>query len=237
MTGDSVGSDRSRSPRRLELGSPVHGADGSFGELADIVIDPSTRRVTHLVVQPHDRHDLARLVPVARAHTEATSDATISLDCTVAEINALEPIQKSAYLRLGEFSVEDPDWDVGIEEMFALPYYQSVDGMGVGMQAIDPDPHVAISYDRVPKGEVEIRRASDVTSSNGEHLGHVDGFVVDGEGHIAHLVLEHGHLWGKREIAIPIGAVARTQSDEVVLSWSTDEVGALKPLPVHRWQS
>ena len=109
-------------------------------------------------------------MPVARAHTEATSGATISLDCTVAEINALEPIQKSAYLRLGEFSVEDPDWDVGIEEMFALPYYQSVDGMGVGMQAIDPDPHVALSYDRVPKGEIEILRARDVTSSNGEHL-------------------------------------------------------------------
>jgi len=186
MTGDTVGSQRSRSPMRLELGSPVHCADGSFGELADIVIDPSTRRVTHLVVQPHDRHDLARLVPVARVHTEATSDATISLDCTVAEISALEPIQKSAYLRLNDFPVEDPDWDVGIEEMFALPYYPSVDGMGVGMQAIDPDPHVALSYDRVPKGEVEIRRASAVTSSNGEHLGHVDGFVVDGEGHIAH---------------------------------------------------
>ena len=77
-------------------------------------------------------------------HTEATSDATISLDFTVAEISALEPIQKSAYLRLGEFPVDDPDWDVGIEEMFALPYYRSVDGMGVGMQAIDPDPHVAL---------------------------------------------------------------------------------------------
>jgi len=73
-------------------------------------------------------------------HTEATSDATISLDCTVAETSALEPIQKSAYLRLNEFSVEDPDWDVGIEEMFALPYYPSVDGMGVEMRAIDPDP-------------------------------------------------------------------------------------------------
>ncbi len=221
---------------RLELGSPVHCTDETFGELADVVIDPSTRRVTHLVVQPHDRHDLARMVPVARVRAKAIPDATISLDCTVAEIVALEPIHKSAYLRLREFPVEDPDWDVGIEEMFALPYYQSVDGMGVAMQAIDPDPHVAHGYDRVPKGEVEIRRASAVTSSNGEHLGHVDGFVVDGEGQIAHLVLEHGHLWGKREVAIPIGAVARTESDEVVLSWSTDEVGALKPLPVQRWQ-
>jgi len=221
---------------RLQLGSSVDCTDGSFGELADIVIDPSTRRVAHLVVQPRDRHDLARLVPVAQVQTETTSDAAISLDGTVAQITALEPIQKSAYLRLNEFPVEDPDWDVGIEEVFALPYYPSVGGMGVGMPAVDFDPHVVLSYDRVPKGEVEIRRASAVTSSNGEHLGHVDGFVVDGDGYIAHLVLEHGHLWGKREIAIPIGAVARTQSDEVVLSWSTDEVGALKPLSVHRWQ-
>jgi hypothetical protein len=141
MTGDT-----SRPPMRLELGSPVHCVDGSFGELADIIIDPSTRRGTHLVVQPHDRHDLARLVPVARVQAEATPDATISLDFTVAEISALDPIQKSAYLRLGEFPVDDPDWDVGIEEIFALPYYQSVDGMDVGMQAIAADPHVALSF-------------------------------------------------------------------------------------------
>jgi sporulation protein YlmC with PRC-barrel domain len=236
MTGDTVGSESSGSPMRLELGSPVDCVDGPFGELSDVVIDPSARRVTHLVVQPHNRHNLGRLVPVAQVHTETTSDATISLDLTIAEITALEPIQKAAYLRLNEFPIEDPNWDVGIEEVFAWPYYQSIDGLGIGTQAIDPDPHVEVTYDRVPKGEVEIRRASAVTSSNGEHLGHVDGFVVDGEGHIAHVVLEHGHLWGKREVAIPIGAVARTESDEVVLSWSTDEVGALKPLPVHRPQ-
>jgi hypothetical protein len=48
-------------------------------------------------------------------------------------------------------------------------------------------------------------------------------------------VLEHGHFWGKREISIPIGAVARIGNDEVVLSLSTDEVGALKSHAVHRW--
>ncbi len=235
MAGDIAGSGRSRSPIRLELGAAVHCSDDAFGDLSDVVIDPSIRRVTHLVVQPHDGSDLARLVPIVLVSTEPTSDPAISLDCTSAELCAFEPIQESAYLRLGEFPVEDPDWDVGIGEVFALPYFQSFDGMGVGMQAIDPDPHFALRYDRVPKGEVEIRRASVVISSNGDHLGRVDGFVVDAEGYIAHLVLEHGHLWGRREVAIPIGAVARTHSDEIVLSWSTDEVGALKPLPVRRW--
>jgi sporulation protein YlmC with PRC-barrel domain len=223
---------------RLDLGSPVVCADGTFGELTDIVIDPSTRRVTHLVVQPHDQQDLARLVPIDRARAGDGSDGIV-LEATVAEITALEPLTKSAYLRLGEFPVEDPDWEVGIEEMFALPYYGSFapGGLGAGMGPTDYDPHVTISYHRIPKDQVEIRRESAVTSSDGDHLGHVDGFVVDDQEQIAHLVLEHGHLWGKREIAVPIGAVARIENDEVILSLSTDQVGALKPLGVHRWRS
>jgi sporulation protein YlmC with PRC-barrel domain len=223
---------------RLDLGSPVDCSDGAFGELADVVIDPSTRRVTHLVVQPHDRHDLARLVPIDRAHAAEGAEGIV-LESTVAEINQLEPLVKSAYLRLGEFPVEDPDWEVGIEELFALPYYGSFapGGLGSGMGSTEIDPHVSISYDRIPKDKVEIRRQSAVTSSAGDHLGHVDGFVVDDQEQIAHLVLQHGHLWGKREIAIPIGAVAKIENDVVKLTLSADEVGALKPLAVRRWRT
>jgi uncharacterized protein YrrD len=224
---------------RLDLGTPVHCADGACWELADIVIDPSTRRVTYLVVQPHDRHDLARLVPVDLARERDGSDATIELACTIAEIAQLELVQRSAYLRLGEFPVEDPGWEVGIKEIFALPYYGSFapGGLGADMGATDYDPHVTMGYDRVPKGEVEVRRSSSVTSSDGDHLGHVDGFVIDLEQQILHFVLEHGHLWGKREVAIPIAAVGGIVSDGVILSLSTDEVGALKQVGVHRWQS
>ncbi len=49
---------------RLDLGSPVRCTDDAFGELADVVIDPETRRVTHLVVQPHQRDEQS----AARAH-------------------------------------------------------------------------------------------------------------------------------------------------------------------------
>ena len=108
-------------PVRLDLGSPVRCTDDAVGELADVVIDPKTRRVTHLVVQPHQRDDPARLVPVDRAQAGESSDATISLGCTVAEMSEFELVRESAYLRLGEVPVEDPDWDVGIETPLALP--------------------------------------------------------------------------------------------------------------------
>jgi sporulation protein YlmC with PRC-barrel domain len=214
---------------RLELGTPVRCSDDLFGELADVVIDPTRRRVTHLVVQPHHRHRLARLIPVELA--EAAQNE-ISLRCTVEEVRRLAPVQEYAYLRLGEFPLDDPDWDIGIEEVLALPYYG---GSALGGYADDPDPHVGLSYDRVPKGEIEIRRSSAVTSADGHHLGHVDGFVIDDEEQVAEIVLERGHLWGRREVTIPIGAVAKVESDAVTLSISRDDVGALEPAEVRRW--
>jgi sporulation protein YlmC with PRC-barrel domain len=220
---------------RLELGSPVRCTDDAFGELADVVIDPTTRRVTHLVVQPHRPSERTRLVPIERARGAEAADGTIVLDGSVAEITRLESVREAAYLRLGEFPVEDPEWEVGIGEMLAQPFYQGPDALGG--EPIPYDDHVTWAYDRIPKGDVEIRRASPVTSSDGHHLGHVDGFIVDGQDHIGHLVLEHGHLWGKREVVIPIGAVASVETDAVVLALTKDEVGALESHRVHRWRS
>jgi len=218
---------------RLELGSPVRCRDEPYGELADVVVDPLRRRVTHLVVQPRHRHRLARLVPIELAEAGGPEALEISLRATVEEVTRLAPVQEFAYLRLGDFPAADPDWDVGIEEVFAFPYYDST---GLGGLQVEVDPHVGIAYDRIPKGEVEIRRSSAVVSADGHRLGHVDGLLVDADDQVTHLVLQAGHLWGRREVTIPIGAVAEVETDEVTLSLTEDEVAALEPVPVRRWQ-
>jgi hypothetical protein len=216
---------------KLELGSPVRCTDGRFGELADIVIDPTARRVTHLVVAPRHRHGLARLVPIelARGHN---GRATVSLACTLEYARQLPSVQEFAYLRLGEFPANDPDWDIGIENVLALPYYGYA---GFGEPPVAYDPHLSMAYDRVPKGEVEIRRASEVLSADGHRLGHVDGFLVADDDKITHVVLERGHLWGRRDVTIPIVVVSRVTTDSVTVRLTKDQVGALPTIPVHRW--
>ncbi len=116
--------------------------------------------------------------------------------------------------------------------MSALPDYGSLgpEALGAGMPGVDVDQHVVMSYHRVPKGTVEISRESEVSSTDDEHLGHVVGFVIDDEQPITHLVLEHGHLWGKHKVAIRGSSIARFKTGKVALSLSTDEVGTLKPL-------
>jgi sporulation protein YlmC with PRC-barrel domain len=213
---------------QLELGSRVDCTDESFGKLVDVVIDPTSRRVTHLVVERDRDPWLARLVPVELAESGDDASGAVALRATVEEVRRLPPVHEVAYLRLDGFPVDDPDWDVGIEEVLALPYYPSYD--------LEPTPvDFEARYDRVPKGEVEIRRASAVESADGHHLGDVDGFLVDDDQLITHVVLEQGHPWERSEVSIPIGAVSRVKSDEVTLSLTKDEVGALPPVAIRRW--
>ena len=112
-----------------------------------------------------------------------------------------------------------------------MPYYAG--GLDAGVNPVELKD-AFVHYDRVPKGEVEIRRASVVLSADGHSLGEVDGFVVDADEHITHFVLERGHLWGRKEVTIPIGAVATVESDAVHVALSKDEVGALPAVRVGR---
>jgi sporulation protein YlmC with PRC-barrel domain len=210
---------------RLILDCAVTCADGAFGELSDVIIDPATLRVTHLVVQPPEHHHLARLLPISRARSGQPADAGVVLDCTVAEINELPPIHESDFVRVADGPPDAGESDVGIEAASVLPPMEALGPGAMGSEAIEIDPYMTVSFDRVPKGTVEIRRRSGVTSSDGHHVGHVVGFVLDDQDQITSLVLQHGHLWNKHELEVSSGSIDRIQSDEVTLTLSKDEVG------------
>src|SRR5690242_5750228 len=215
---------------RFELDKPVLCEDDEVGTLADLVVDPVAKRVTHLVVKLRHGAGTSQLVPVELVE-QSEQVGGIVLTCSRSELDALPPVQEFAYLRLGEVATGDPDWDVGVSDVLALPYYDSTGLAG----SVDAVGDMGVVYDRVPKGEVEVRRASRVLSADGEYIGDVDGFLVDGDDHITHFVLERGHLWGRREVTVPIGAVESFESDVVTLTLSKDEVGKLPSHKVHRW--
>jgi hypothetical protein len=65
-----------------------------------------------------------------------------------------------------------------------------------------------VTYDTIPQGEVELRGEELVEATDGE-IGRVRGLGVDwGSGHVVYLLIHEHHLWGRRELAIPIEDVA-----------------------------
>ena len=52
-----------------------------------------------------------------------------------------------------------------------------------------------------------MRRGQHVHATDGE-IGQAQGLVIDRRSHhVTHVLLQQGHLWGRKEVAIPISAV------------------------------
>jgi sporulation protein YlmC with PRC-barrel domain len=207
---------------RLELGKRARCSDGAVRELVDVVVDASSHRVTHLVVQPENDPDAARLVPLALAEPNASGEE-ISLRCSARELEEMPLVHEHAFLRAGERAEEEDGWDVGVRDMQVVPDYAPAPPF-----AGDLASEVVVSYDRVPTGEIELRHASAIYSADQHHLGRVDGVVVDADGLISHLLLERGHLWWKREVSIPAAAISELSTDMVTLGVSKGELGAFQ---------
>jgi hypothetical protein len=213
---------------RMELGLPVECSDGRGGKVRDLVVDPGRRRLTHIVVERHPH--LAHLVPMEDVErTRADDGDALRLDCTVAEMERRYPeIEETALVRIGEWpTLDEDDWEVGVSSVLSAPFFDG-DGFELTTTAAPAaDDRLLMAYDRIPAHEVEMRRGSAVEAADGTLLGHVDSFLVDDEGRITHLVLERGHLWRRRDITIPVTAVAQLHTDNVRLSLSRNDVAAL----------
>jgi hypothetical protein len=111
--------------------------------------------VTHLVVEPDHDGSLARLVSAELARACDDTNGAVTLRTTLEEVRRLPRVEEVAYPRPDHFPLNDSDCDVGVQEVFALPYYSAYD--------LEPVPlDTAVVYDRIPKSKIEIRRASAV---------------------------------------------------------------------------
>jgi uncharacterized protein YrrD len=201
----------------LALGTTVRCSDGAVRELADIVVDGPGRRVTHLVVQPKRQHEEARLVSLELVGEDANGG--VSLFCTAETLDGLERVREYAYLPAGQQPEENPQWDVGVEDVLVVPSVEPLD-----MAEPEFDPNVNLMYDRVPKGEVELRVTSSVYSKDEHRLGSVNGVVVGEDGALTVLTLQRGHLWWRREMSVPVDAIASLENDVVTLAVDKNEL-------------
>lgn len=203
---------------KFTIGSKVSCNDGDCGELRRIVLDPVARSLTHLVVEAKHRRGEGHLVPIELAESTANE---IRLGCTTAEFEALEDSEDTQLL-----PVTSGIWGYGPGDLLAMPYYGLGSG-GIGMRGsgLYSGPEVA-TYDRVPLGDVEVRRGDSVKATDGT-IGQVQGLVIDPrDHHVTHVLLDEGHLWGKKRVAIPIKAVADVD-DGVRLTLTKDQVREL----------
>jgi len=214
---------------QFTIGAEASCSDGPCGEVTRVIVDPVAEAVTHLVVEPEHRLGLGRLVPLGLV--DATS-GQVRLRCTQAEFEKLDPAEETQFIPGTSGYANYGPGQVGY-----WPYYGLGMGSGLGMAGLGMSGGVsggldgidggsisqAVIYDSIPPGEVDVRRGDQVQATDGD-IGRVQGLVIDRSSrHVTHVLLQEGHLWGRREVAIPVSAVAST-SEGIRLRISKQEV-------------
>ncbi len=87
---------------------------------------------------------------------------------------------------------------------------------------------------QIPLGELAVRRGTRVEATDG-YVGHIDEFVINPENsHITHLVMREGHLWGKKDVILPLSVMGETQGDTVFLKIDKHQIESLPTFPLQR---
>jgi hypothetical protein len=189
----------------LVIGAAAYCSDGFPGELKCLIVDPATRAVTHLVIEPKLEHGaavgLARLVPVD--HVDAAT-GEIRLGYTEAEFKDLSPAEET----LAEFV---PGYEVPVQ---LLPSGEGWRGAGGPVADGETIPEIR-EMETIPlmpdaeggESEVEEGGADRVRATDGD-VGQFHGLRVNADnGHVTQVLVKR-HPWGHKELAIPIDRVS-----------------------------
>ena len=206
----------------LTIGAGARCTDGACGRVTRVVVDPVARAVTHLVVEPVGRQGLGRLVPLDLV--DAT-DGEIRLRCTLAEFENLDAAEETQFVPgTRGYQAYGPD------QVLSWPYASLAGTTGVEGDTVSGISET-VTFDTIPLGEVAVRRGERVQATDGA-IGHVEGLVIDARNHhVTHVLLQEGHLWGRKEVAIPIGAVSGAD-DGIRLNLTKNQVRDLPPVDI-----
>ena len=195
------------------LNAEVHCADGRAGRSTYIIVDPTTEKVTHVVVRERQPSRVERLVPVKLVTNTAAE--LILLNCSLEQFSNLESFNQTHFIH-GDLPHHATDPALTLLWPHATPAKRTV---GDRVRAIPP-------------GELAVHRGARVRATDGR-IGRVDQFLVDPDsGNITHLCLREGHLWEGKQVCIPVSAIDRIREKVVDLKIDKETVAALPSIDI-----
>jgi hypothetical protein len=197
----------------VPMDAKVELLDGEGGHTTRVLLNPISKKITHLIVREPGLLGTEREVPIELVLQ--TTPERVQLRLTGEELAGLPPLEETRYIT--------PSEPFG-------PY-----PAGTLLWPFFPVGQVAVTYESIPPGELAVRRGQRVEAADGQ-VGRVDEFLVDPVSErITHLRMREGHLWRKREVTIPVDQIDQVDFDTVYLKLSKHQVEQLPRVPAGSW--
>lgn len=200
----------------IAIDAEVHCQGMTCGKVTGIIVEPINEIVTHFVVKESGFPYIERIISIKEILSANTE--TIILGCTPEEFEGFEPFVEYEFIK---------------DDSQILNYASG----GIWMLPLSmPDPMVfSLAHENVPDGEMTVHRGANVLAKDG-HAGKIDEFIVErNSGRITHLVLHEGHLWGTKNVTIPISEVNKIDEEGVHLKLKKEEIEKLPSLKASSW--
>jgi sporulation protein YlmC with PRC-barrel domain len=195
----------------IPLKAKVQCSDSPCGKSTNVILNQDTHQVTHVAIEDKKLPDNpTRLVPIDKV--ASSSHEQITLNCTRDEVSHMEPFVISQVIQATGTA------------------YAS----GTSEYVVDDPGYDVVHMEQVPAGEMALAPGMKISASD-HTVGKLDELVLDPQsGAVTHLHMREGHLWGKKDVAIPVADVDFTNGETIYLSIDKEAVMALPAVPVNR---
>jgi sporulation protein YlmC with PRC-barrel domain len=210
----------------VPLQANVQCSDSPCGKSTDVIVNPVTHKVTHFALKDKKLpENPTRLVPIEKV--ASTTPDQITLKCTRDEV-----------AKMGPFIVTNFIQETGAGQAYAYggayvaPY--AYGNPSESQYVVNNTGYDAVNEEQIPQGELALTAGMKVEASDGK-VGKLDELVLDEKsGEITHIQMREGHLWGKKDVAIPIADIDFSDGETVYLKIDKAAVKTLPAVKVKR---
>lgn len=200
----------------IPLKANVQCSDGACGKTTNVVLNPVTHQVTHIVLEDKSLPGYSTRI-VSVDNVASLTQQQITLSCSKDDVAKMRVFVTTNYI---QESPSGKAYTTG--DAYTYPY------------VINDTAYAPVEEEHVPLGELEVHAGMEVEASDGK-VGKLDELVLDEDsGDITHIQMREGHLWGAKDVAIPVSAVDFTDEKTVYLNIDKKAVGALPAVKVKR---
>lgn len=189
-------------------------SDGPCGQSTNVILNPVNDKVTHFALRNKSLPDNpTRLVPAGMV--ASVTKQQITLTCSKGDVADMSPFIVSNFIAQ------------------SAPGYAYESGQAYHSQyVINDTAYDSVQEAAVPVGEVEVHSSMHVQATDGK-VGKLDALVLDPDsGSITHILLREGHLWDKKDVAIPMSEIKYSDGETVHIKLDKAAVKALPAVPV-----
>ena len=182
------------------------------GRVERVVIDPETRKVSHIVVRKGFLFTEDKVIPLSLIDTTTAEGVFLRADAI--DLDKLPRFEETQFVRLTEQERRDAAYPDELELPMYWPYSG---GSWMAHDAYMPTVR-AETEQNIPDNTVAVKEGARVISVDGKHVGNVERVILNtGTKTATEVVISQG-LFFKEEKIIPMNWVGDVDEDEIHLS-------------------